>query len=354
MRIQTWPHSGLERLLETYITLTVWSVHPPLATFTLLSFLTSNLIITTPSSIFTFDTFPTLLHNHNQPHSLNTNTMFAKQIITSILLAVAMTSVTAAPTVNERDIAIKGLTGGDFHLKQNDVDLVSLPLPQPSLPRSTSSIIRTHRRHSSSSFSGSPLTFDVSHRRNTRSDNVRWAVTLTLALPVTPMEGMPSLTKEWARVTGTEPTTEACSEATEACSAVACSTSRLPTWAETADEVDSLLLATLTEVSSLRSFRSIALTGADLDHKSCNSRQRWCRHAATRSRPRSPAEQRRSCSSAKQRRSRSGSGSRFCSYGWHWWQRLHVSHYFFSRFPRVTDAHLALLVRFRQWRERQR
>ncbi|KAG7562745.1 hypothetical protein FFLO_01806 [Filobasidium floriforme] len=49
--------------------------------------------------------------------------MFAKQIITSILLAVAMTSVTAAPTVNERDIAIKGLTGGDFHLKQNDVDL---------------------------------------------------------------------------------------------------------------------------------------------------------------------------------------------------------------------------------------
>jgi hypothetical protein len=45
----------------------------PLATFTLLSFLTSNLIITTPSSIFTFDTFTTLLHNHNQPHSLNTN-----------------------------------------------------------------------------------------------------------------------------------------------------------------------------------------------------------------------------------------------------------------------------------------
>jgi hypothetical protein len=177
------------------------------------------------------------------------------------------------------------------------------------------------------------------------------------------MEGMPSLTKEWARVTGTEPTTEACSGATEAYSAVACSTSRLPTWAETADEVDSLLLATLTEVSSLRFFRSIALTGADLDYKSCNSRQRWCRHAATRSRPRSPAEhpgsrspteQRRSCSSAKQRRSRSGSGSRSCSYGWHWWQRLHVSHYFFSRFPRVTDAHLALLVYFRQWRERQR
>jgi hypothetical protein len=134
MRIQTWPHSGLERLLETYITLTVWSVHPPLATFTLLSFLTSNLIITTPSSIFTFDTFTTLLHNHNQPHSLNTNTMFAKQIITSILLAVAMTSVTAAPTVNERDIAIKGLTSGDFHLKQNDVDLVSLPLSQLSSP----------------------------------------------------------------------------------------------------------------------------------------------------------------------------------------------------------------------------
>lgn len=106
----------------------------PLATFTLLSFLTSNLIITTPSLIFTFDTFTPLLHNHNQPHSLNTNTMFAKQIITSILLAVAMTSVTAAPTVNERDIAIKGLTGGDFHLKQNDVDLVSLPLPRPSSP----------------------------------------------------------------------------------------------------------------------------------------------------------------------------------------------------------------------------
>lgn len=173
MRIQTWPHSGLDRLLETYITLTVWSVHPPLATFTLLSFLTSNLIITTPSSIFTFDTFTTLLHNHNQPHSLNTNTMFAKQIITSILLSVAMTSVTAAPTqsgaIAERDIAVKGINGGDFFLKQGDVDLVS---PSSSHlvftfdhhhPSSSSIIIAfDHHRYRSSSPSSS-ITADPRH-----------------------------------------------------------------------------------------------------------------------------------------------------------------------------------------------
>jgi hypothetical protein len=160
---------------------------------------------------------------------------------------------------------------------------------------------------------------------------------------VWPMEGMPRLTRA-AVETETD-----CSEAED------CSTSRLPTLAETADEVGNRLPATRTQVSSLRYSRSIALTVADLDYTSCNVRQRW-RHATTRPCRCSPAEQpgsrpstepRCSCSSAKQRRSRSGFGSRFCSYGWHWRQRLHVSTPFFVCSSSIPDAHLTPRVRLR-------
>ena len=60
--------------------------------------------------------------------------MLTKQIIASVLLAIAMTSVTAAPSqqlsgaIAERDIGIKGMSGGDFQLKSQDVDLVSQSL----------------------------------------------------------------------------------------------------------------------------------------------------------------------------------------------------------------------------------
>lgn len=94
---------------------------------------------------------------------------FNKQTFASVLLAIAMTSVSAAPSqqmsgaVAERDIAIDGFKGGDFHLANGDVDLVS------------STRFRSrffHRR--------SLLTFIViAPRSNTRFNSVRWEETLT-------------------------------------------------------------------------------------------------------------------------------------------------------------------------------
>jgi hypothetical protein len=60
-----------------------------------------------------------------------------KQIFASILFAIAMTSVTAAPAqgmvgvMEERDIDVQGVAGQHFGMVTNEVDLVSLDLDRP-------------------------------------------------------------------------------------------------------------------------------------------------------------------------------------------------------------------------------